>query len=411
MDLLRVDPNTYLPDTLVEGYTSLIWTERMLEAGGFELSTPEIEKTASLLPEGSFVTLRDTKEVMVVESHTMTRSPEGTAELKLFGSTYDTLLRGRVMVANEHGKDWPVLWPYKGSEFISMLAWTHLVNRSGEDPSRADTMMDVYGWIPQVVVTDSSTIAGVTEDWTLAGGEVYQRLRDFLSLSDLGVRTIRPSKTTGNVMSFDTSRTASRGTPIKTPTSNIAELRLDVYNGLDRTKNQSSRPAVIFHYEAGHIDQPQYLISLKEYRNVAVISTSIGSFSIVPHTTPPEDGTAAGLDRRVLFVDGGSKADEESETDFTNAAIQKGYIELAKHNRVVMFDGAISPLAPYAYNVDYFLGDRVTLMGEFGFEETMFISEYIRTEDINGERGYPGLARRLEYDSARKRTAERFLPQ
>jgi hypothetical protein len=401
---------TFLPDDLIEGYTSLIWTERMGDAGGFELMTPDIDQTAALIPEDSLLTLRDSNEVMIVESHNLIRNAEGGAELKIVGSSYETMLQRRIMVAVAYKKPWATLKTYRGPELISLLMWNHLVNATGEDPTRAAQTMDAKGAIPNVIVTDSSTITGALESWSLEEGEVYSRLRDFLELSDLGIRTIRPTKTTANVMSFDTTRTASRGNVSKVVTGDISQLRLDVYNGLDRTKDQTDRPVVIFHYSAGHIDDAQYLISHKDYRNIATVVTSVGNYVIVPHTIPTQDPNVTGADRRMLWVDGGDKGDQD-QTTFLAAAMQKGYIELAKHSKVVMFDGAISDMAPYKYNVDYFLGDRVSLIGEFGFEETMLISEYIRTQDINGERGYPGLARRLEYDADTSRTAKTLVPE
>src|SRR6188768_1009977 len=200
MDLLRVNPATFLPDDLIEGYTSLIWTERMAESGGFELITPDIEKTASLIPEDSLLTLRDSDEIMIVESHNLIRNPDGSSELRVVGTTFETMFRRRIMVAAEYKKPWATLKSYTGPEFISLLLWNHLVNATGEDPTRAAQTMDAKGAIPNVVVTNSSTITGVLENWTLEEGEVFENLRDFLALSDLGIRNIRPKKTTANVM-------------------------------------------------------------------------------------------------------------------------------------------------------------------------------------------------------------------
>jgi hypothetical protein len=102
------------------------------------------------------------------------------------------------------------------------------------------------------------------------------------------------------------------------------------------------------------------------------------------------DQNVAGFNRRVLMVDGGTQGSQVL-ADFNAANIQKAKIELKKHNRAVLFDGTISPLSPYKYNSEYFLGDKVTLLAEYGYEAQMQVSEYVRTEDAEGDRGYPGL--------------------
>jgi Siphovirus ReqiPepy6 Gp37-like protein len=212
-----------------------------------------------------------------------------------------------------------------------------------------------------------------------------------LILGEIGIRNIRPNNTTGSIISFDTSRTASRGNVITTPTSNISQIRLDVYNGTDRSRLQSSREPVIFHYDAGHIDNPSYLFSTTEYKTMATVSSSIGNVNVYPPSVRQRNAEATGYNRRVLFVDGGDIGDQDYNT-FVNSLVQKALVELKKHSKVRLFDGAISPVSPYEFRKDYFLGDYVTLLARWGFDQTMKVSEYVRTEDAEGDRGYPGLS-------------------
>ncbi len=58
-------------------------------------------------------------------------------------------------------------------------------------------------------------------------------------------------------------------------------------------------------------------------------------------------------------------------------------------------DGQISEESPFKLGRDYYLGDRVTLLGQYDFAQSMRVSEYIRTEDADGDRGYPGLVTSL----------------
>lgn len=391
MDVVRLDAN-YLPDSLVEDYSSMIWTERYSDAGDFQLTTPKIEETRALIPEGSLISLRDTDEVMFVETHTVKRDDKGVPTLNTTGRTFETFLEGRAAVGEDSPASWLAIKQYTTAEIVSYLLWNYLVNATGQDPSRDLVTKPAAEAIANLVITDSSTFADAVQEWTLDPGEVYKQLRDFLTLRGLGVRNIRPHATTGKIVTFDTSATVSRGTVAKVSTPNISALRLDVYNGVDRTKDQAVVEPVIFTYSAGHIDNPQYLFSIRDLKNLAAVSSSLGNMDVWPGTgTTPPGVVPTGLDRRVLYVDGGRMETGDDEAVFTASLVQKALVELAKHNRAAAFDGAVSLASPYKYGVHFGLGDMVTLLGEYGLETSMTVAEYVRTQDHDGDRGYPTL--------------------
>jgi Siphovirus ReqiPepy6 Gp37-like protein len=393
VDVYRLDPVTYLPNSLVEGYSSMIWTERYVDNGEFQMKTPNVAAAMSLLPELTPITLRDSNEVMFVETHSIDVDDKGDKELTITGRTFETFLENRVMVAAVYNTQWATLQAYMTCDFVMFLLWNNLVNSTGEDPSRAATTQDALTAVPGVVITDSTTITDVAKNWWIDEGGVYQPIRDILALGGLGIRNIRPSTpgATAKVTTFDTTRTASRGAISKVSTPNISQLRVDAYNGFDRRRTQAVIPPVIFHYDSGHIDSPKYLFSSKDLKNQAKISASFGNVDVWLATgTVPPTPNPTGLARRVMFIDGGDIGTQVYAT-FLASIVQKAQIELVKNLRQVLFDGAISPISPYKYGVDYLLGDKVTLLAEYGMELSMLVSEYVRTEDQAGDRGYPTL--------------------
>ena len=125
---------------------------------------------------------------------------------------------------------------------------------------------------------------------------------------------------------------------------------------------------------------------------MATISASFGSVDVYPlESSARDNSTLTGMQRRTLFIDGGDMGDQDYQT-FLNVLVQKAQAELKKHGRIRLFDGAISPVSPFHIGEDYNLGDKVTLMAQYGFDQTMIVSEYVRTEDSEGDRGYPGLS-------------------
>jgi hypothetical protein len=391
MDVLRLDPVTYLPNSLVEGYNSMIWTERYLDNGEFEMKTPNVASTMILIPEGTPISLRDSKEVMFVETHSIGVDSDGGRELTVAGRTFETFLENRAQIATVYNTSWLATKQYKTSEMVSLLAWTHLVNTNGQDVTRPGTVSSTLSAVPGVVITDSSTLVDVAKDWWLETGQIYPTFRDFLGLGGLGVRNIRPSGVTGNVMTFDTTVAPARGTVLKVSTPNIQLLSVDIYNGVDRRRTQAIVEPVIFHYDSGHIDSPKYVFSSKDLKTMATITSSVGNQDVWLGTgiTPPAINPG-GLGRRVLYIDGGS-AGGQTYSVFLSSLVQNAQIELMKNIRQVLFDGAISPISPYKYGTHYSLGDKVTLLAEYGIEQQMLVSEYVRTEDQAGDRGYPTL--------------------
>lgn len=387
MDIFVLDPATFLPLALVEGYTSMIWTERFIGAGEFEFRTARVAETLQVLAQGALISLRDTNEVMMVETRSISEDDAGNPELVIKGRTLETFLDNRVLVPTVHGVAWAAERPYTIGEMSALLLWNHLVNSTGEDPTRQNWTIDSLTSIPNVVVTETVAVPGQWYFWWFEAGKVYESLTDLLTLGLMGVRAVRPNHTSGAILYFDTSRTDSRGTVTKTPTNDIQQLRMDIYDGLDRTMHQEIVEPVIFHYDAGHIARPEYLFSSQEYKNLAYVISSRWSRLIVPPSTDPG---VTGFNRRILFVDAGVLDINDPLAE--NMLNQKGLTELRKNNMIRLFDGEVSPGAPYQYGKDFFLGDRVTLMAKYGFEETMLVSEYIRTEDVEGDRGYPGLS-------------------
>jgi Siphovirus ReqiPepy6 Gp37-like protein len=391
MDIFRLNPNTYMPDDLLEGYNSMIWTERFSGFGEFEFKTSQVFPTLENLPEGALISLLDSNEVMLVETRSIDVDADGNQELTITGRSFETFLENRVQTADSYQVPWLTIQPYRYPEMAELLYWTGLVTTSGQDVTRPNKTLDGKSPIPNTVVTESISGTYTSAQRWLESGFVYPVAQDFLALGDLGVRTIRPNRTTGAVVTFNTSNTAARGTISKTMTPNITQLRFDIYNGVDRTRYQSTYPPILFHYDSGHVDDPKYLFSTKEYRSMATIVSSIGTIDVYPEAVTSRNAAATGIDRRVLYMDGGDMGDQDYQT-FYQSLIQKAQAELKKHNRIRLFDGAISPVSPYVYGRDYFLGDQVSLLARFGFEEVMLVSEYVRTEDADGDRGYPGLS-------------------
>lgn len=420
MDVVRLGPpgsSDYVPDEIIEGYTSLVWTERFQDPGEFELKTPLISETLNLLPEMTLISTRQTKEVMMVESRLIEVNAEGQKELTVKGRSLTAFFEHR-HVEGGYGKRRKMAKNYSAINAAAVLIWNAVDNWSGKDVTReGDWPWTDKDKIPNVSVSDSAPATTPSRRWWLEQGPLYPQLYNILVKGDLGLRTIRPVSDRMTRMTIETAL-ATRGNVTREVIEDVTSLRFDLYSGLDRTDTQSTNPRVVFNYLQDHIDSESYLFSNKELKTACEVMTGVGGADVYRGG----DASLTGLSRRVMSYDGGepeykkdkptypgknaSAADQTKyESDLAEWQTEKAQIDaefkadaeddalraLKKQRRVSLFSGDISPLAPYVYKTHYDLGDLVTLRGDYNQSEKMIVSEYIRTEDAEGDRGYPGL--------------------
>jgi hypothetical protein len=421
MDLLRLDQTDYNPDVLIEGYSSLIWTERYLDAGEFELKTADILRTKNLLPEGSLISHRETDEVMMVESHLIGKNQEGFNELTVKGRSLVTFTEHRYLEGAYPKKKFKMLREYTPAEAAVVVLWNALVNPSKNDVTIAgDNTRSDLDKVPNVLVTNSvAPGTGINRRRWLEGGQVYPQVVNLLTAGRLGMRTMRPNGSSGRVVDVTIS---DKGVISYDQRDDILNLRFDVYDGLDRSREQNDRDPVVFSFASDYLKEPSYLWSIVGYETLVLVVSGVGTRRFFRIRKRDED--LSGLERRVLWIDGGEPDLEEipekpdrddgaTDQDIQqwkdkrdrirerNATARAEFLEdltdaadvaLEAHERIRLFDAKITSASPYEYKVHYNLGDKVSLIGEYEFDQKMQVVEHVRTEDAAGDVGYPGLA-------------------
>lgn len=432
MDLIRLGPpgdTSYLPDTMIEGYSSAIWTERFVSPGDFQIKTPYIEKMLALLPEKTLISHRQTREVMMVEDHLIAVNPEGIPELTIVGRSVDSILESRY-VEGPYNKRRKMAKVYSNTGAALVLVWNVTRNGSGNDVTRQlsgeDNDGDPHTWntkdqIPNVSVSDSVANTDPVKRKWLREGMLYPQLIKFLNMGDAGIRTIRPPTDSEQQVSVRVNKNPAEGNfgdIVRTEVTNVTSLRFDIFDGLDRSHTQSANPKVIFNTLRGDILNAQNLWSIRDWKNACEVAASIQ----VPDVYRSGQSGYTGWDRRVMMYDAGEPdfgmerpeqpgrnasnaewdayeaklakwknkrdaANEEFKEDSQDEALR----ELNKFRKLKVFTGDISTETPYKYKEHYNLGDIVSLKGKYGQIERMLVSEYVRTEDFEGDRGYPGL--------------------
>ena len=439
MDFVRLGEaytTKYVADMLIEGYNSLIWTERFFGMGEFELKSFDVDGLLAALPEDTLVSHLETREVMRVETVEINEVGEGAdaqPEITIKGRSATSIFEDRWVESN-YQKKRRMRKKYSATSAAGVLMWQAVDNASGKDVTRGDTdpdteaMQNDYSWntkdvIPNVAITESVAAEGETRWWQLEEGMLLPQLMRILDNQDLSIRCLRPISglNPGTVITVKTAL-SERGTIVRTQNSDIKQLRFDIYHGNDKTNT------VQFSQLQGHLDKPHYLTSTKDSKTVVEMMS--GEVYVGDVYRDGEENLT-GWQRRTMGFDAGTPelpdeperpedprsnaTREEKEdwrkaidtwrtrrakwknkkaaivADFREEQTKAARKELRNARRINMFAGDISSLSPYQYKVHYDLGDKVKLVGDYGRTTNMIVAEYVRTEDANGERGFPGL--------------------
>lgn len=390
-DMIVLNSSTWVPEKLVQNKESLIWTERFLQAGDFTLVSKDIEWCIANMPPQKLVTMRDTDEVCIVENHEIVKGADGAPAVKVTGRSYDVIMEqrctyvvltygpnpgGNILVYGvDNKRNWDIA--------RLMANWALITPPLGMTENR----------IPRLTITATGfSTATALIDYQAKPGELYQEIVRILDLAAGGIR---------NTL---------------TQSGSLGYINMQFYRGVNRSVNQSTRKAVIFSTQQGHIIDPKILMSIKDYKNEAYVYSDfyVGRVQ-VPGSVKPFVGVSAsgwgeaqestdnagyllpgddflstddGQYRRILHVDA---TDLKSAGSWSPSQLmkQRGLKELAKHNRVAFIDGEIAADTDLTYKVDYELGDTVTLMGPYGVSQDLVVSEFTRSWDETGYRTFP----------------------
>lgn len=143
-------------------------------------------------------------------------------------------------------------------------------------------------------------------------------------------------------------------------------LMFDVIPGIDRSRSQSERRAVVFSVEHRNLSTAEYYTDDENYRNVVYAKSEEKSNGV--HSQPAytdELELPSGLDRREMFSDCTSLSIAETETSISVKT--KALQELSVHKGTDEIACTVVSTGPYEYLRDWDVGDLVSVdMVSFG---------------------------------------------
>lgn len=416
MELMTLD-SSFQPDRLVENFESLIWTERYSQAGDFEIVSGDIDGMMKLLPRETCLCLRNSNVPMLIENHKITKGPRQAPQISITGRSFETVLERRASVRSTIGStltEWLMAADSESDAAFRMMRFV-----LGDLPqyqngiqilSLRDPIVSLLDAIPQislVLPNDYMTSAWSASlnynylDMVGSGTTIYQAtaLTGNLNKPPASSPTYWTVVSTGHPGIWGDSRIINieaadlyttvlnlcaanfHGIKAIRPMPGGSQIGIEIYEGTDR------RNDVVFDARFDQIDSSTYLLTEQGSTNVAYVygKTGSGSDRVLKNATDATHPEPSGLARRVLLVDATS---DDTVTSADNRQ-SRGLVELYQHNVIAMVDGEVSEQVGAGFNHDYFLGDILLLVADYGLTRNVRVSEFIRTSDDKGEKAYP----------------------
>lgn len=337
-------------------FESLIWTERYNGYGDFEFYTPvnqailQVVNTIQKKMENGldcYVWLKGSETTMIIEDLEITTNTETGNHLIVSGRGLESILERRI------------IWDQTILNGKLQNGVQRLINDAIINPKITERR------IPKFIFAQSTDeyITSLTLRAQYTGDNLYDTILTLCDIYQLG---------------FDISLDLNNNF--------IFSLKY----GEDRSYNQEKNPYVVFSPNYENIIDSDYLESIKTLKNVTLIA---GEDSGMARRTRVI-GTAIGLCRRELYTDARDIQSETedgpiSDAEYNNLLDQRGAEKLSENVYTKAFTGEIEATKTFVYNRDFFKGDIVQIVNEYGIESKARVSEIIRAQDTSGYSVYP----------------------
>ena len=367
MEFMVLDKN-YDGITMIDTFTSAIWTVRYDEAGDFEIYTPVRLDYIQAMQIGNYLWNRDSDRLMVIETVEIETDAEEGPQLIVTGRSLESILDRRIVTSSQNfsGNLQSVLFAIIQNEVISSGGIRRIPGFSLKTSS------------------DSRITSISISELSIRGENVYDVVCSLCQANKVGWR-ILPKGAGG--------------------------FEFELYVGVDRSYAQSVNHYVTFSPSFENLLNSNYIKSFKSYKNsIYAVGTyqkevilqnkykdDNGEWVVEEQTTYEETevvtwqysetATPSGLARREMFIDNGGVNDGEQGGEYAtwNAVNkEKAIAELGEHQTTTAFEGELEATRQYIYGEDFSIGDIVQVENEFGITGTVYISEIVFSQDANG---------------------------
>lgn len=337
--------------SVIDEFSSLIWTERYSEYGDFELYSPTTQRLLSVLQPDYYLCLKDSDRVMIVEDVGIETDAEQGDHLTVAGRSLESILDRRI------------IWKQTILDGNFQNGIKKLLDENVINPS------DIDRRIPNLVFSASSdpAITNLSIRAQFTGDNLYEAIKALCDVHNIG---------------------------FKITLSDSLQFVFRLYSGKDRTYSQSENAYVIFSPSFGNLPHSNYLESKKPLKTVALIAGEGEGAERKTAEVKASNNGSVGLNRRELYVDArdiSSTTEEEplSDADYSELLSQRGKERLSENAATQSFEGQLDTHAQFVYGRDFQIGDIVEIANEYGIRAKACVAEFVRSQSASGVEAYP----------------------
>ena len=380
-----------------DAFESLIWNVVYDDVGDFELCLPGDSSAIDYLLMDNYLEIPDSDRSMIVEKREPITDADDGPSIAYSGRSLESIL------------DYRIIWVQTVISGNLQNGIRRLLMDNAISPTLADRRIEHLVFLPSI---DPAITNIEIEETMFTGESLLDTVVTLCRVNKIGWKiTIMVPKTVRNlplegklnvIYTYDNKRYIWNDVTnqYRDITSDITItqdtkflLVFQLYSGKNRTTQQTALPQVVFSLYNDNLFSSKRTVDKKPYKNVTLIA---GEGEGTARRTQIY-GSASGLDRRELYTDARDissnqgQEDAISDTDYNKLLIERGKAKLAEQIIEQEVEGEVdtSGYSMFQYQKDYFIGDIVENVDEYGQRYTSRINEMTIHLDNKGYASYP----------------------
>lgn len=338
--------DTFTRVKVIDDATSVIWVKRFNDVGNFELYIKASKDLLELFKGDIFLTRDESNVGMYVEKVQLNTDSENGDYLIITGRSAECILSWRIITRVVYSS-------------VSTTAEYIIRNSIDSQLINSSTTNNNISWL--TLGTDHAWQDFLTRQFT--GKNLLDVVKELCVTYDYGFEFAW----------------------------NGAGFTINLYKGTDRSFNQTTNTYVVFSPDFENLGNTEYIKDTTEYANGVILGGEGEGAERTFVVVLPQGIT--GFYRRIIYVDARqSSSDDITESQYTQMLVEQGKEELEQRKTIISFNGEILNYNNYTYGVDYNLGDKVSIINEYGIKGNATITEITEVEDESGYKLIPTLS-------------------
>lgn len=350
--VVKLENDTFSRIAVIDNATSVIWIKRFNAVGQFELYIKASPELVELFQGDIFLTRDDSNVAMYVEKIVLNTDDENGNYLTISGRSAECILSWRIVGHAVYTSTLTTAEIIIRDQITQLLIYYEFINN--DNAIKWLSLGENHHW-PDFT----------TRQFT--GKTLLDVVQDLCVTFNYG---------------FEFAWTGSG-------------FQINLYKGTNRSFEQTENPFVVFSPEFENLGNTEYTYDTTNFANCAIVGGEGEGIDRTYVTIYPEGVT--GFYRRIIFVDARQTSSNTEQGELTDEQYREmltaqGQEKIDERKTVATFNGEILNYNAYTYGVDYNLGDKVSIVNEYGITGNATITEITEVEDATGYRLIPTLS-------------------